>query len=327
MSTLNPRKKVVIAGGTGCVGQNIVDAILATDKYSVIVFSRRDSLSLIAKGVTVVSVDYNDHKQLVQALQDVHTIISCIADLNESCRDAQLALLKAALAAGVKRFAPSEWAGPSEKNTAIELYTRIKRPVVDAVKNSGIEYTLFFNGLFMDYFANPQKSNPYLEPMAFGVDINQCTAWFAGTGDELINVTLLEDMAKFVAASLDMETWQPHSGVIGSRTSWNEIVRLGEKIRGHKFDVKRQTIEEILATKKPDSTDLLDSFYQDAMVQFAQGEVEYQPTLNECFPQIKLTKIDEFIEKWWKDKIVSDFDETFSVDRALNLKRFGEKKF
>ncbi len=26
-------------------------------------------------------------------------------------------------------------------------------------------------------------------------------------------------------------------------------------------------------------------------------------------------------------KIVSDFDETFSVDRALNLKRFGEKKF
>jgi acetolactate synthase small subunit len=302
MSTLNPRKNIVVAGGTGSVGQNIVDAILATGKYSVIVFSRRESLSLIAKGVTVVSVDYNDHQRLVQALQDVHTVISCIADLNESCRDAQLALLKAALAAGVKRFAPSEWAGLSEKNTAIEIYTTIKKPVVDAVKNSGIEYTLFCNGLFMDYFASPQKSNPYLEPMPFGVDINQCTAWFAGTGDEPINVTLLEDMAKFVAASLDMEKWQSQSGVIGSRTSWNEIVRLGEQVRGQKFDVKRQTIEEMLATKKPNSTDFLDTFYRDAMVHFAQGEVEYEPTLNECFPQIKLTKIDEFIEQWWNDK-------------------------
>jgi hypothetical protein len=46
----------------------------------------------------------------------------------------------------------------------------------------------------------------------------------------------------------------------------------------------------------------LENLYQDAMAQFAQGEVEYQPTLNECFPQMKLAKIDEFIEKWWGGK-------------------------
>jgi hypothetical protein len=69
-----------------------------------------------------------------------------------------------------------------------------------------------------------------------------------------------------------------------------------------KKNIKRQTIEEMLATRNPNSTDLFDSFYQDAMIQFAQGEVEYQPTLNGHFPQIKLTKIDEFIEKWWNNK-------------------------
>jgi acetolactate synthase small subunit len=301
MLNLSQIKKVVIAGGTGSVGRNIVDAILATDKYSVIVFSRQDSFNLVPNGVTVVMVDYNNHSQLVKALHDVHTVISCIADMNESCRDSQIALLNASLEAGVKRFAPSEWAGPSEKNTAIEFYTKIKKPVVDAVKNSGIEYTLFLNGLFMDYFATPQKSNPYLQPMVFGVDINKCTAWFAGTGDEPINVTLLEDVAKLVAASLDLDKWEPYSGMIGSRTSWNEIVRLGEKVRGQKFDVKQQTIEEMLTTRNPNPTDLLDNLYQDAMVQFVRGEVEYQSTLNECFSQIKLTKIDEFIEKWWSD--------------------------
>jgi len=231
MSNIDQMKKIVVAGGTGSVGRNIVDAILATSKYSVIVFSRQESADLVAKGVTVISVNYNDHNQLVKALENVHTVISCISDLNEACRDAQLALLKASLEAGVKRFAPSEWAGSSEKNTVIEIYTKFKKPVVEAVKNSGIEYTLFLNGLFMDYFATPQQSNPYLQPMVFGVDINKCTAWFAGTGDEPINVTLLEDVAKFVAASLDLDKWESYSGVIGSRTSWNEIIRLGEKIR------------------------------------------------------------------------------------------------
>jgi hypothetical protein len=299
---MDQMKKVVIAGGTGNVGRNIVDAIIATDKYSVVVFSRQESSNQTIKDVTVISVDYNDHSQLVTALQNVHTVISCIADMNDACRDAQLALLKASVEAGVKRFLPSEWAGPSEKNTAIDLYTKNKKPVVDAVKKSGIEYTIFCNGLFMDYFATPQQSNPYLEPMVFGVDINKCTAWFAGTGDEPLNVTLLEDVGKVVAALLDLDKWEPYSGIIGSRTSWNEIVRLGEKVRGQKFDVKQQTIEEMLATKNPHALDVLENLYQEAMIHFAQGEVEYQPTLNESFPEIKLTKIDEFIEKWWSDK-------------------------
>ena len=292
-------KKIVIAGGTGPVGRTIVDAIVATGKYNVIIFSRRQ---LTYYPTNVVTVDYNNHQQLVEALQNVHTVISCIADINQSCCDSQLALLKASIEAGVKRFAPSEWVGSSEENTAIGLYTNIKKPVVEAVKKSGLEYTLFLNGLFMDYFATPQKSNPYLRPYVLGVDINECSAWFAGTGDEPINVTLLEDVAKFVAASLDLDEWQVHSGVIGSRTSWNEIVRLGEKVRGKKFDVKRQTIAEMQATRNPHATELLDNLYQDLMIQFAQGENDYEPTLNARFPDIRLTKIDEFIEKWWADK-------------------------
>ncbi|UJR32309.1 hypothetical protein I4U23_019773 [Adineta vaga] len=154
----------------------------------------------------------------------------------------------------------------------------------------------------MDYFATPQRSNPSLEPMVFGVDINKCTAWFAGTGDEPLNVTLLEDVAKFVAAALDLERWEPHSGIIGSRTSWNEIIRLGEKVRHQKFLVQRLTIDEMLATRSPNPVNLIDTLYPDSMVHFARGEVEYEPTLNQRFSEMKLTKIDEFIEKWWSNR-------------------------
>jgi hypothetical protein len=57
------------------------------------------------------TVDYSDIESLTTALQGVHTLLSFIvvhADLNN---EAQLNLIHAAIAAGVMRFAPSEWAG------------------------------------------------------------------------------------------------------------------------------------------------------------------------------------------------------------------------
>jgi len=76
-------------------------------KSSLLVFSRRNSSEVEEKDVRVIRVNYNDHQQLVQALENVHTVISCIADFDESCRGAQIALLNASIVAGVRRFAPS----------------------------------------------------------------------------------------------------------------------------------------------------------------------------------------------------------------------------
>ncbi len=56
----------------------------------------------------------------------------------------------------MKRFAPSKFAGKNGSNTVIQLYRELKIPVREKVKASGIEYTVFMNVLFMDYFASPQ---------------------------------------------------------------------------------------------------------------------------------------------------------------------------
>ena len=115
-----------------------------------------------------------------------------------------------------------------------------------------------------------------LQLYVFGVNINKCTAWFAGTGDEPINVTLLEDVAKFVAASLDLDEWQVHSGVIGSRTSWNEIVRLGEKVRGKKFDVKRQiSIESLVVESLEDRRTISNNIYYPFRMKFIEKTYEF----------------------------------------------------
>jgi uncharacterized protein YbjT (DUF2867 family) len=59
-------------------------------------------------GITWAKTDYKDKEQLAQILQGTHTLLSFVGD--EPAAPIQKNLIDAAVQAGVKRFAPSEWA-------------------------------------------------------------------------------------------------------------------------------------------------------------------------------------------------------------------------
>ena len=299
------RKTIVVAGGTGGIGQHIVGGIVAAKKFTVKVLTRQDPSSasdLTAKGVEVIKVDYSNHEQLVRALRGVHTVIVSLISMDASCIESQVNLLNAALEAKVKRFAPSEWTGHHDEHTVIKLMRDIKIPVLDKVKASGIEYTVFMNGVLMDYFAAPQKSSSSLDIRAVGVDFNKCEANIVGTGDEPFSVILADDVGRFVAAALDLDRWDERSGMVGNRTTWNELIKLGEEVRGKKFDVKRATVEETWKQYDPNGSNQMANFMTEVFVAFAQGEFDFEPTLDKKFPHIKPTTIRHFIVKWWGDK-------------------------
>jgi hypothetical protein len=54
-------------------------------------------------------VNYDDKSELVEALRGIHTVLSFIQLLSDPGNTAQKNLIDAAIVAGVKRFAPSEW--------------------------------------------------------------------------------------------------------------------------------------------------------------------------------------------------------------------------
>ena len=299
------RKSIVVAGGTGGIGRHVVDGILAAKKFSLKVFTRQDPSSvpeLTAKGVEVVKVDYSDHRSLVQHLQGVHTVIVTLIALDDSCITSQVNLLNASLEAKVKRFAPSEWAGQHENDTLVSLYRHLKFPVREKVKASGIEFTIFINGLFMDYFVSPQRASQSLPPHTLAVDFNKCEAAIVGTGDEPFSITLADDVGKFVAAALDLDRWDEKMGMVGSQTTWNELVKLGEEVRGKKFNVKRTTVEETLKQRDPKPAHVMANFMSEVYAAFVKGEFVYEPVLNKRCPQVKPTTIREFITQWWGDK-------------------------
>lgn len=61
-------------------------------------------------GVSYIRTSYEDFNQLARALHGVHTVLSFLVTQVDPVSMAQKNLIDAAVQAGVKRFAPSEWA-------------------------------------------------------------------------------------------------------------------------------------------------------------------------------------------------------------------------
>lgn len=134
-------------------------------------------------------------------------LFSTIGAGGEVFRTTQLALLAASQEAGVTRFAPSEFT--VLKYEGLDLCAP-KVPVQDAVKASGLEYTLFSRGIFMNGFAagipkGEEEALALLRPWNFVVNIQAGTADVPGMGEETVTFTEIGDVCRFVAAALELE--------------------------------------------------------------------------------------------------------------------------
>lgn len=299
---------VVAVAGAGGMGKAIISAILSTNKHTLHVLSRSANPVLESQGAHVHVVDYESVPSLVAALDGVHTVISTLADHNaEKWIAAQLNLLEAAKTVGAKRFAPSEFAGTASANHFVDLYAP-KLPVWDAVKKSGLEYTAFRVGIFMNYLAfnspHPRVMEEVFDsarPIWWNVDISTATAVIPGTGDEETTFTRTQDMGKFVAAALDLEVWTEETNMGGEVTTYNKIVKEAERITGKKINVTYISKEEI-EKQIEETTDQMQRFSVQVKKAFVDGAGFVKPELNEIVPHVKPVGITAFLEKWWGDK-------------------------
>jgi uncharacterized protein YbjT (DUF2867 family) len=104
--------KIAIAGGAGNVGQEIIDALLARNKHEILILTSQDAPETeIAPGVKWAKTSYQDIDELVKILEGVHTVLSFMSVGPGGLEGRpQENLIDSSVKAGVKRFAPSEWA-------------------------------------------------------------------------------------------------------------------------------------------------------------------------------------------------------------------------
>ncbi len=256
-------KSIAFAGATTGFGRTMLLTFvrLNSDKYKLVLLSRSEQPDISARGVDVRPVDYANHQQLVQALADVHTVLSVIGGDGDAMKTAQLALIAACEEAGVKRFAPSEYAG--RDNDGLSLYSG-KNAVVQRLRQSKLEWTRFQCGIFMSVLATgtpkpltevgkqeglqtgEEEALAGLRPWNFVLNMKAGTADFPGDGTDPVVFTDIRDVARFVYRALEMKSWPEVLGMRGDVKSFKELVGLSEKVQGRQW-LTRDNAREVLA--------------------------------------------------------------------------------
>ncbi|KAM5350956.1 hypothetical protein ACJ41O_003679 [Fusarium nematophilum] len=314
--------KVAVAGGSGQVAREVVDALLASNKHDITILSRSQTRNaLIAPEIEWKFVDYDDKETLVLALKGVHTVLSFVQLLSDPDQKSQKNLIDAAIAAGVKRFAPSEY---GSKGTVDMAWWDGKEKVREYLKEvnangNALEYTLFQPGLFLDYLAFPHKTAKYLDPLQSVFDFQNGRAIVVdGHEDAIMTLTTVADLAAVVARAVDYDgRWPTTGGIRGNRLSFSEILEIGNRVRGRPFMVDKVKVQDLEAgnlhtswsmgavhhaVSEDQASAMLKAVSIGVLLSSTKGAWDSSDEMNRMFPDYQFTRAEDFLAKVWEGK-------------------------
>jgi nucleoside-diphosphate-sugar epimerase len=297
--------KVAVAGVTSGLGHAIVSALLDSGDLDVVLLTRSSSSAtdlthFTSRGALLKSVDYFSIPDLISALAGVDTVISTIFSYHDP--SSTLNLMKASRTAGVRRFAPSDFAFSSAAAERLGLY-KPKLEILAALKESGLEYTSFQNGIFMDYLASgaPKAHEGPLRMHPFIVNVVGQKAAIPGTGNEKMTFTTVADVGRLVTAAVKLkERWPRELGMEGETTTYNRVVRDVEAVTGKKIDVEYLDRERMANALEETKDDEMSFFHNQLLDVVAVGLGAVTPTLNGLVPHVSVTSIKDFLEEYWR---------------------------
>lgn len=225
-------KNVLIAGATGRLGSLIVHNLLQNKEANVFAIVRdaksEKALALEAKGVQLVIADLSSKKDVLQATKNIDIVISALNGGPDVILEGQLNLLEASVKNGVSRFVPSDYSVDYFKlNYGDNVNLDMRKKIFEAIEKSGIGYTIFLNGAFMEIFTSPFFN---------AIDFENNTVTFWGNGNETFDITTIPDTAKYIASAvLDNSTLNKVIHIAGDETTMNQITQTLSAQKGKTF--------------------------------------------------------------------------------------------
>ncbi|TDZ46891.1 Oxidoreductase swnN [Colletotrichum trifolii] len=263
-----------------------------------------------------LQVRYDDVDSLVRVLEDngIDTVISALTMESEAGSKSQLNLIAAAdRSSATQRFIPSEYMIDVAENAGDSIFAELGAKFLlenaAALKNTKLEYTRIFNGMFVDYWGMPHV-HTFLVPFHYGIDMSLRKAVVPGSGNDVFSLTYSIDVARFIVRLLDEKDWPKKASVCGSDLTFNEFVAAAEKARGSNFEVVYDDAEKLNQGQATFPTPLNASneiYAQMApslglMITTGALRLPLEGRLNDRFPEIHAATVEELLTQAWAGK-------------------------
>ena len=146
-------KNVALIGAAGGFGPTVLNKVVASGVFTVTVLRREGSKSTYPAGITVVDVDFESPDALKAALAGQDAVISLVGVPGLA---AQTQVIDAAIAAGVKRFIPSDFGSDLDNPLARKLpvfahKVQVADYLAEKSRETALTYTLVSNAAFLDW--------------------------------------------------------------------------------------------------------------------------------------------------------------------------------
>ncbi|KAJ4981225.1 hypothetical protein NE237_032062 [Protea cynaroides] len=301
------KSKILIIGGTGHIGQFIVEASLKSG-HPTFALVRESTASDLAKakllesfknsGCTLLHGDLYDHESLVKAIKQVDVVISTVSYF---LREDQVKIIAAIKESGnIKRFIPSEFGNDADRINVVEplkslldSVARIRR----MIETEGIPYTYVSCNTFAGYLwyilGDP---TPPREKVSI-----------LGDGNPKAIINKEDDIATYTIRAVDDPRTlnkilyvRPPPNIL----SFNEFIALWENKIGKTLEKIYVPEEQVLKNIKelPTPENLMLAIHHSIFIQGDQTNFEIQPSFgveaSELYPDVKYTSFDEYLNQF-----------------------------
>jgi len=233
-------------GASGNFGTPITSALQRAG-FTITIITRVQSTSTFPPGITVIRTMYTiENLTLALAGQD-----AAVCVVGPGGIGAQITMIDAAEAAGVKRFIVDDFGwGPNFKGLpefrAINAHRRAawEYAKTKAQANSGFTYTGITSGNPIDW---AMRRFPLM-----GFDISRCSAIIYDSGTEKFTGTTLEGIGQAVVGVLQHpdETANRFMRVRSIMTCQNELLEALQCATGRQWDVRRTSAQTLMESGK-----------------------------------------------------------------------------
>jgi len=291
---------VVVVGATGNLGHRIVSALRtrgADVRALVRTNTSADKLSKLEQtGSKIVQVDLSNKSDLTQALKGASCVVSTIQGLRDVIVDLQSTVLDAAVAAGVPRFIPSDYACdftklPPGQNRNLDLH-RAFRARLEA---SPIAGTSILCGAFGELL---------IHRPAF-IDFAAKSVNYWGNADQVLEFTTMDDTAAFTAAAALDASAPKVLRIAGDQITARGLAEVTSEVTKEKFElVRKGSLDELagiiqqMRSKDPSSETHPFPMWQGMQYvhNMFSGQVQLDPPLdNDRYPGIQWTRVRDLI--------------------------------
>jgi len=292
-------KKILVAGATGDLGGRIVNALRERGAdVKALIRSTTDPAKvekLEQKGITVSRTHHWNLSELTEACADVSCIVSAMQGLHDVIVDAQSVLLDAAVAAGVRRFIPSDYASDFTKlpigyNRNFDL----RREFHEYLDKAQIRSTSILNGAFAEILK-------YNIPL---LNFKTSSVGYYGDPDFRVDFSTMDNVAAYTAEAALDDTTPGILRIASFQISPRELRDIASDILKINFElVNLGSLDELAEYNKreraahPESENDIYASWQRTQYTHSMFSVQLSPLDNFRYPTIKWTGVREVLGK------------------------------